>query len=140
MRALVQAEKAKLMKAIEKGGVRLQRTGSTLFDPKMQGDMAMLAPAMIRKRQELKKNAHLDRTIRSWWDSMNLGGTENNLEKDSYIQINMAMHFMLVPDVMEYEARKTAEADWAEDLETHEAPGATTMSYSSFYDAMVSTL
>ena len=94
MRALVQAEKAKLMKAIEKGGVRLQRTGSTLFDPKMQGDMAMLAPAMIRKRQELKKNAHLDRTIRSWWDSMNLGGTENNLEKDSYIQINMAMHFM----------------------------------------------
>jgi Ca2+-binding EF-hand superfamily protein len=136
LQTLVQAEKVKLMKAIEEGGVRLQRTNSVVADPKLQGDIRMMAPAMVRKRKALQTNPELEKVIRRWWDSAQLGGADCVMHKEVYIQINMAIHFMLVPGVIDSEAEVTAEKDWYDDIAAHEPPGATSMQYSSFYDAM----
>jgi hypothetical protein len=135
MTRAIDVEKKRMMKAIEEGGVRLQRTMSTVSDPKLQGDLRMVAPAVMAQRLALKKSPQIQALISSWWKSM---GLEENgeMNETTYLNINMALHFSVCPDLSDEEALETAHDDWLDDMECLESDDRTTMRYPAFFEAM----
>jgi hypothetical protein len=99
---LMAKAKAKMMAAIEHNGVRLHRSASTCFDPKLQANLEMMTVRQMKKRLAVKESFLLQRTIKNWWDTMQLGGNEGSdtsdvMEKSTYVTISLALHLMFVP-------------------------------------------
>jgi hypothetical protein len=127
-------EQARLAAALNQG-VRLQRTNSS-FDPKMQGDIAMMAPAQLELRRALKESPKVQQMVRGWWESCGLdaGG---RMGKDLYMEISIALHRMVEPGVALAVMTDTAADDWKDDLELYgEKNGTATLHYDGFYEAM----
>jgi hypothetical protein len=66
-----QSSLVRTLEAVD-NGVRLQRSNSTIDDPKMQGDVTMLGVTQIKAREALKKNSAIRRVICSWFDQLEL--------------------------------------------------------------------
>jgi hypothetical protein len=125
-------EKARLAIALNKG-VRLQRSDSS-FDPKMQGDIAMMAPAQLEIRKKLKESNRVQLMVRSWWNSCGLDESDA-MNRELYMEISIALHRMVEPGVSLDIMRVTAADDWQEDLLVYGEVGGTLL-FAGFYEAM----
>jgi Ca2+-binding EF-hand superfamily protein len=117
--------------AAVKSGVRLNRTASTLFDVKMQGDLEMLTGEAIQARAELKENPKIRSAIQAWWDGMQLK-QHSRMDQHSYVVFSISLHKHFMPDVSEQNAQAAANRDWAEDC----PPSQDTMEFADFYNSV----
>ena len=53
--------------AAAEGGVRVNRSGSTLHDLKLQGDTDMVNMKNLLKRSKLKDHKHVRKSIKNFW-------------------------------------------------------------------------
>jgi hypothetical protein len=130
---------ARMAKALD-SGVRLQRTDSAC-NPKMQGDIAMLDPATLKLRKDLKKNPKMHAIIYGWWKKLDLN-EHLEMKKEHYREISIALHLMLDPDATHEVLVKTADQDWVDDVKKygqHEEGADSselTLSFFGFFESM----
>jgi Ca2+-binding EF-hand superfamily protein len=126
----VNHEAAKTAEAL-KAGVRINRTQSTAYDLKMQGDIQMLSEEMMAAREDLKDNPTVLNFVQKWWDAM-LIKERDRMSKASYIVMSIALHKHFVPDVTDEDAMQSANDDWAMDCPV----GASSMRFEHFYKSV----
>jgi hypothetical protein len=111
----VDAAAAEQAAAAVKSGVRINRTASTLFDIKMQGDLIMLSTEMQEKRDALSREPALQDFVRGWWNSMTCKDSRGNMDYESYTVLSVCLHKYFVPSVSDEVALEAVEGDWADD-------------------------
>ena len=114
-----------------KSGVRVSRTASTMFDVKMQGDLAMLTAEALEARRALAEDPGIVSLVQSWWNQIELKDEEGNMDKECYCCMSMAIHEHFVKDVTHEEALECAEQDWLTDC----PEGQDTMTFDDFFSA-----
>jgi hypothetical protein len=123
----VAAERDKLAAAL-KTGVRVNRSASTMYDKKLQGDLDMLTEEALAARQKIKDDPSVRKFVEGWWNMVDLKTDNGNMDKNSYCCMSIALHKHFVADVTDEEALESAEDDW----ETDCPPGRDAMTFGKF--------
>jgi hypothetical protein len=128
-------QRRKLAHSSVKKGIRMQRTASVEYNPKMQGDPEMMTLAAMRDRQAIKEDTKLIELCRKWWDDREIRGDgqdADGMDKEAYTILSMALHKHLVPEISEGELLDAVDRDWAQDCPSQKE----VMTFDDFYTSM----
>jgi hypothetical protein len=120
-------------KEIQEKKIMLEHSPSKaqLLNMKNEGDFSHYTKENLMKRKRLMKDPEVVSAVNEFWKIIDLIKDEGNLNKESYVLLNLKMHLALIPDVDRVEAEERAGEDWDKDTN-----GTGVLDYEQFFSSM----